>query len=179
MKITSSSTTVAATQTSALLRQPPVLLTHPSISVELLAVMASLYFTLICNTLFFKAALFDRDWTNSGTWLFAASIFVAITALHALIFLVILNRWTAKPLLAVLLIVTASATYYMNKYTVFFNTDMIRNILQTDVKEAKELFSWEMALYIAIAAGLPILALTRVHFTRRTWQRNVLIWVRR
>lgn len=155
--------------------QPSLYLRRPYISIELLAVLVSLYFTLTCNYLFFKAALAERDWSSSETWLFAASIFVAITALHASILLAALNRWTAKPVLAVLFLVTAGATYYMNKYTVFFNTEMVRNILVTDVKEAQELFSWEMAFHIAIVAGLPILALWRVRFKRRTWQRTALI----
>ncbi len=65
----------------------------------------------------------------------------------------------------------------MNNYTVFFNTDMVRNILVTDVKEAKELFSWAMVLHIAVVAGIPILIMSRVRFESRSWQRTVLIRV--
>lgn len=150
---------------------------RPSISTELLAVIASLYFTMTSNYLFFKALLSDRDWSRPESWQFAIAMIVAVASLHTFILLLVLNRWTAKPLLSVLFVVTAAATFYMNRFTVFFDTDMIRNILQTDVKEAKELFSIEMLLYILMMAGVPIFALTRIKLKQRTLRRSAFVRV--
>lgn len=127
----------------------------PVIRVEWLAIIASLFFSLSCNYLFFSAALANRDWSSPSSWLFAAGLFVSITALQATGLLVLLNRWTSKPLLTILFMVTAAAAYYMNKYTVFFNTEMVRNILRTDVKEASELFSFNFLIHILIFGVLP------------------------
>jgi lipid A ethanolaminephosphotransferase len=98
------------------------------ISTERLAILASLFFSLTANHLFFSAALSDRNWSHGSSWLFALAIFIAITALHAAVLLLLLNRWSAKPVLTILLIVTAGASFYMDKYTVFFDPDMVRNI---------------------------------------------------
>jgi len=144
-----------------------------SLSIEQLAIVASLFFSLSANYLFFSSALTGRAATSPHTWLFAASIFVAVTALHAAGLLVLLNRWTAKPLLAILLLVTAAAAYYMNKYTVFFNTEMVRNVLKTDVKEASELLSLGMLIHIALFAVLPILVLWRIPLRHRPWKRAI------
>ena len=127
----------------------------PVIRVEWLAIIASLFFSLSCNYLFFSAALANRDWSSPSSWLFAAGLFVSITALQATGLLVLLNRWTSKPLLTILFMVTAAAAYYMNKYTVFFNTEMVRNILRTDVKEASELFSFNFLIHILVFGVLP------------------------
>lgn len=129
----------------------------PAIGVERLGILASLFFSLTCNYLFFAAALANRDWTQPASWLFAAALFVAITALQSIGLLVLLNRWSAKPLLTILFLVTAAASYYMNKYTVFFNTEMVRNILRTDVKEASELFSLNFCIHMLVFGVLPSL----------------------
>ncbi|HWT71515.1 MAG TPA: phosphoethanolamine--lipid A transferase [Oxalicibacterium sp.] len=146
-----------------------------SLSIEQLAIVASLFFSLSANTLFFSSALAGRAAASPHTWLFAVSVFVAITALHAAGLLVLLNRWTAKPLLAILFLVTAAAAYYMNKYTVFFNTEMVRNVLKTDVKEASELLSLGMLIHILLFAVLPILVLWRIPLRYRPWKRAVMV----
>ena len=105
----------------------------PALRVETLALFAGLFFTLSSNGLFWRAAFAERDFAGAGDWLFAAGLFVTLTALHFLILLVLCNRWTAKPLLAVLVVATAFATYYMASYTVFVDPSLLRTLLRTDV----------------------------------------------
>lgn len=158
-------------------KRPPLYKRRIPLTVEQLAIAASLFFSLTCNQLFFSSALANREWSSPASWLFAIAIFVAITALHATGLLVLLNRWSAKVLLSILLVVTAAAAYYMNKYTVFYNTEMVRNILRTDVKEASELFSLDMCIHMLLFAVLPIVLVWRVQLVRRPWRRAILIRV--
>jgi lipid A ethanolaminephosphotransferase len=148
-----------------------------SLSIEQLAIIASVFFSLSANYLFFSSALAGRAASSPHSWLFAAAIFIAVTALHAAGLLVLLNRWTARPLLTILLVVTAAASYYMNKYTVFFNTEMVRNVLKTDVKEASELFSLGMLVHILLFAVLPIAVLWRMPLRYRPWKRASVVRV--
>lgn len=145
----------------------------PAIGVERLGILASLFFSLACNHLFFSAALANRDWSQPASWFFAFAIFIAITALQSAGLFIVLNRWSAKPVLSVLFIVTAAATYYMNKYTVFFNTEMVRNILRTDVKEASELFSLNFCIYMFIYAALPILLVWKLRLKTMPLRRAI------
>lgn len=147
----------------------------PAISVEWLAILASLFFSLACNRLFFSAALANRDWSQSGTWFFAGAVFIAITALQSAALLILLNRWNAKLVLSVLFAVTAAATYYMNTYTVFFNTDMVRNVLRTDVKEASELFSLNFSIHMFLYAVLPILLVWQLRLRTTPLRRTALV----
>ena len=70
----------------------------------------------------------------------------------------------APPVLAVLFLCTALASYYMDQYTVFLNKEMLRNILRTDPAEAGELLTLHLVPHLLLYAALPItlLALTRV-----------------
>ncbi|MFC7298004.1 phosphoethanolamine transferase [Herminiimonas aquatilis] len=146
----------------------------PAISIERLSIFASLFFSLTCNHLFFSAALAQRDWSRPASWLFAAAIFVAITALQGTALLVVLNRWSAKPVLILLLMVTAAATYYMDKYTVFFNSEMVRNILRTDIKEASELFSLNFCIHMLVYGILPSLLVWKLRLKKTTLRRAAL-----
>lgn len=148
---------------------------RPALSIEWLAVISSLFFTLTANHLFLSTALAQADWLHAGTWLFALCLFVALTAAHTAIFLFVLARWNAKPLLTLLLLTTAAAAYYMDRYTIFFNGEMVRNILRTDVREASELLSLNMFVHILLFGGLPALLLWRVRITTRPWKRTLLI----
>jgi lipid A ethanolaminephosphotransferase len=153
----------------------PLFARPPAIGVNRLGILASLFFSLTCNHLFFSAALANRDWAHPSAWLFACAIFVAITALQTAGLLVVLNRWSAKPILSLLFIVTAAATFYMDKYTVFFNTEMVRNILRTDVKEASELFSLNFCLHMLVYGVLPSLLIWKLRLKRAPFRRAALI----
>ena len=146
----------------------------PALRVETLALFAGLFFTLSSNGLFWRAAFAERDFAGAGDWPFAAGLFVAPPALHFLILLVLCNRWTAKPLLAVILIATAFASYYMASYTVFLDPSMLRNVLRTDVKEAGELFSLGMLPHLVLYGLLPLLLLIRVRVVRDAWRPALL-----
>ncbi len=133
---------------------------------ETLALAASLFFAIACNGSFWAALLAGRSPADPGTWLFAAACFVALVGLQFLLLAVVLNRYTARPLLALLLVATAFAVYYMRKYTIYLDPSMLRNVLRTDVHEARELLGWSLLPALALLAGLPLLVLSRVRIKR-------------
>ncbi len=146
---------------------------HYVVSSETLIVLASVFFSLFCNQLFWPASLAQRNWLDATTWLFAAAVFAIVTAIHAFLLALVVHRRTAKPLLALLFILTAMAVYYMNTYTVFFDTSMMRNIFRTDVKEASELITWNMLFYVVLYGAVPSLALAQVTLKQRTWSQAI------
>ena len=150
---------------------------RPQMRVETLALLASLYFALACNGLFWQSALVGRSLAQAHTWLLVGSLFVTITAIHFILLVLVLNRWTAKPLLGLLLLGTAFATYYMRSFTVFLDPSMLRNVLRTDVKEATELFTFGMLPPLLLLAGVPLLLLVRIRLRIDGWRRSLLIRV--
>jgi len=145
--------------------------------VDTLALLGSLFFSLAGNTLFWQSSLVARSFTQAGTWLLTGSLFVTITAIHFILLALVLNRWTAKPLLGLLLLITAFATYYMSTFTVFLDPGMLRNVLRTDVKEAGELFNPGMLPHLFWFALLPLLALWRIRLRFDSFRRALMIRV--
>ena len=147
----------------------------PSITVEPLLLVAALFWTLAANGRFFTAALHGRSPGDPATWGFAAALALGIVALHLLLLALVANRWTVKPLLAAMTVVTAFATYYMQVYGVYLDPSMLRSTLHTDVAEARELFGWALLPHLALYAALPLALLARVRIVVRPWRRAVAV----
>lgn len=148
---------------------------RPELSLETLALIVSLFFTVFCNGSFFAAVAKAGALHGPGGWLTALSLFAMIAALNMLLLCLVLYRPIAKPVLIVLLLTTAMAVRFMGEYTVYLDTDMIRNILHTDGKESGELISWRLLPSLFLYGVLPSLLVWRVRLKPRPFQRALLI----
>ena len=146
-----------------------------SCSVESCIVGASLFFTLFVNQRFWHAWAAGADWSRAASWLPTLAVAVLLTAVHCLILGLVLGRRSAKSLLAALFVITALALHYMNRYTVFFDAGMVRNILHTDFNEASELLSAGMLVDVLVYGFLPALILSRVDLQRSTLRRALTV----
>jgi lipid A ethanolaminephosphotransferase len=148
---------------------------RPELSLETLALIVSLFFTVFCNGSFFAAVAATGSLHGPGGWLTALSLVAMVAALNMLLLCLVLCRPIAKPVLIVLLLTTAMAVRFMGEYTVYLDTDMIRNILHTDGKESGELISWRLLPSLFLYGVLPSLLVWRVRLKPRSFKRAVLI----
>lgn len=162
--------------TSSPLPTPAALFTRlrlwrPEISTETLILLASTFFALACNGLFWRNAMA----TTPGSVLFALSLFMLLAGAHALLFGLLLWRWNAKVLLTALFVATAFATHYMDSFNVYLDADMLRNVLATDHKESRELMTPALILPLLGHALLPCALLWRLRLRKRSCGR-ALMW---
>ncbi|HSQ71911.1 MAG TPA: sulfatase-like hydrolase/transferase, partial [Rubrivivax sp.] len=140
-------------------------------TVDQLLLAAGRFWALAANRLFLSQALAQRGLSDPQTWGFALALIVLLTSLHYLLLAPLANRWTVKPLLASLIVVTAFAVHFMQAFGAYLDPTMLRNALHTDVAEARELFSWSLLPHLALYAALPLLVLSRVRVVQRPWLR--------
>ena len=148
---------------------------RPTLSSDALVLLASLFFALSANGPFWRGVLDGRVLADASTWRFASGVAVMLLAVHVLIVAPFAHRWVVKPLLALLLLVTAFASFFMQRYAVFLDPTMLRNVLRTDVKEARELLGPALALHVLAFGVLPAALLWRVRVSARSWKR-ALLW---
>jgi lipid A ethanolaminephosphotransferase len=146
-------------------------------TVEQVLAVASVFWLFSANQIFFAAALKERLLSSADSWGFALALAVMLISLHFVLMALVSNRWTVKPLLAVLIVATASASYFMKTYGVYMDPPMLRAVLRTDITEARELFSWVLPLHLFLYAVLPLLLLWRVRIVRSPWRRATLVRV--
>jgi len=144
-------------------------------SVEQVLVVASVFFVLAANRPFFAAAMHGHDPADPATWGFVLALATLLTSAHFLMMALVANRWTLKPVLAVLIVATALATYFMARYSVYFDATMVRNVLRTDPSEARELLSLTLLPHLLLYAVLPLVLLARVRIVNRPLLRAGLV----
>jgi len=140
----------------------------------------SLLWALTCHRPFLSAALQGREVSDPSTWGFGAALFVGVLALNFLLLALLCHRRVLKPVVAVLLIVAAGATHFMQSFGVYLDPSMLRNAMRTDVGETRELLSLGFAGRLLLQAALPIALLWGVQVRQRTWGRALwlrLLWI--
>lgn len=150
-----------------------------SATVEQVIVAAGVFWALVANGPFYAAALADRPLLAPATWAYALALASIVAAAHILILGLIAGRWSLKPILGVLIVATAFASWFMQRYRVYMDPSMMRNVLQTDAAESFELLSsWSLLLHLALEAMLPLVLLWRVRLVQRAGLPGLLARVR-
>lgn len=147
---------------------------RPSVSVEGLIAIASLFFVATANGAFWSGVRDAGILDQPGSWRLLASMGLAIAGLHAILLGIVLNRWTAKPLLTLLLMATAAAAYFADRYAVHYDPSMIRNVLRTDTAEASEMLTPGLASSVLAMGVLPAALLWWTRIRTYGWKRSLL-----
>ncbi|WCG84825.1 phosphoethanolamine transferase EptA [Pectobacterium sp. A5351] len=147
------------------------------------------------------AALFFTTIGNAGLWQMLWSK-VEINSLHSLLFFISLPvfffclinllltpvlalPYVRKPLLALLVVISASCSYFMFSYNVLIDRSMVQNVFETNQAELTSYFSIPLLLTILVLGVLPAAVMVclptkqTVHPLQNAiwWLGNVLVTV--
>ena len=157
-----------------LLRVTP-LLRVPRIHVQYLTLAAAVFFVLLYNFSFWQTFFV----ATGGFQLAKVPLYLASFTLLALAFNAFLTlfsfRYVIKPVLILLFFVTAFSSYFMNRYGIAIDASMLQNVMETDVHEATELFSWSLVLAISLLGVLPSVLVYRLKLEFPPLRRALLI----
>ena len=64
-----------------------------------------------------------------------------------------------KPVMTLLLLLSAAVAYFINEYGVVIDVDMVRNVFLTNRAEAADLITFKLFFYVLVLGGLPTLLL--------------------
>ncbi|UGQ47729.1 phosphoethanolamine transferase [Massilia endophytica] len=149
--------------------------TLPRIAAPLLPLYASAFLVLAYNFSFWRTLVS----ATGGAQLSNLPLYIGAFLLLVLLFngiLTLLNfRFVIKPVLMALFLAASSATYFMNQYGVVIDASMVQNVIETDVREANELFSWKMAQTIVFLGVLPALVVWKLPLEFRPLRRDLLL----
>jgi lipid A ethanolaminephosphotransferase len=134
----------------------PHLLPAGPFSVNTLIIATAAYVTLFANTALFHRVFNVYD-GSAGEILFALSLLPFMTAIFVVILSALCHRTLAKPVLIAFLLLSSIVAYFMNRYGVVINDDMLVNVLETDAGEASDLLSIGLVLCIFVLGVLPSL----------------------
>lgn len=138
-----------------------------------LTAASAVVFALFYNTAFWQHILGNGRLSGASGVAIAAGTFLLLASLNFLLLSPLLTRWTAKPVLAVLVVLTAAAAYFMDRYGAYMDRAMMRNVLATDWREAHDLLRPDMLPWLAAYGALPLWLLSRTDIRtlplRQSW----------
>ena len=148
---------------------------RPMIRVETLVLVVIAWLIATANGAWWSAIGEGRDWSRPSSWLFLVSCFALLVTLHFALIAPFAIRWITRPLLTLLVLASAAAAYFMRTFAVILDPNMIQNVLRTDRREARELFSVDLLAWVLLWSVLPVAFIWLVRLQRDTPLRAVLI----
>lgn len=129
----------------------------------------SLYFTLVFNYAFLREVFTLHPWTGSGQDVFILTIpFVLFFALN-IVFNILALPVLHKVIIPLLLIISAAISYNSVYYNVYFNRDMLDNVLQTSVAESSRMITPTYLLWIIGLGIIPALLYILIKVDYKKW----------
>lgn len=160
------------------LAKPPgvlrcLLACRPQLGRPLLTLLVALWMMLV-----FNAGFWNTVWQGVGGWGNGSKLFLASLPLLVggwLFLLLALLAWSrlTKPVLGLLLLVSAGTSYFMHSFGIVIDYEMVTNLIQTDPDETLDLLTPGLLLWVLLVGALPALLLQRVKLRDLGWRREL------
>ncbi|MEL0167365.1 MAG: phosphoethanolamine--lipid A transferase [Pseudomonadaceae bacterium] len=140
---------------------------------NVLTMLVALWLMVTVNLPFWRTVWQGVGGLSNDSTLFLLSLplFVWIW-LYVLLSLLAWGRLT-KPVLVVMVLVSAAASYFMLSYGIVIDYTMLTNAVQTDTAEATELFSGHLLLWLLGLGVIPALLISKAPIRSLTWKREL------
>ncbi len=133
----------------------------------------SLFFSAFYNDLFWKKVSSVYPFGSENVWYFI-SLFMVLSSVIYIVLSLVNFKYILKPVLILLFMVSAASSYFMNSYGVVIDDQMINNIFETQVAEAKDLISWKLFLDLFIFGIVPSLVVYFLKIEYKTFGKHLL-----
>lgn len=126
-----------------------------------LATWVALWIATVGNLPLWKALWALPETQSSQGLLFIGAFSLIVFGLLSLLMQLLAWPRLVKVVATVFLVSAAFGAYFMLTYGIVIDPTMMRNVVQTDAREVRDLLSWRMLLIVGGIAGLPLLWLWR------------------
>ena len=135
---------------------------------------AALAWVLLYNRRFWSDTLATVAPHSAGDIAFLVSVFGVLWALHALLLLLIPGRHALKAVAAFLFLAASVGAYFADTYGISIDREIIRNLFDTDRREALALFNTRFAFYFCVLGLIPAILILRLRLRALTIKRSVI-----
>ncbi|MEZ5542241.1 MAG: phosphoethanolamine--lipid A transferase [Pseudomonadota bacterium] len=138
-----------------------------------LNLLVTSFLVLFTNQAFFKnvAAAYPD---TPQTFVFITSLGILLAGFILLLLTLLSWRPITRALLIAVLLLASVTAYFMDSYNVVIDTGMIRNIMQTDIRESLDLFDVRLLVYVLLLGLLPALFVLRAPLKVRPLRHELL-----
>lgn len=135
---------------------------RPEVPATRLVAILSAYFLVLMNISFWRFVFTHISISGFTDGVFLLSLPVLVFTIIYAAFCILLLPYVGKPLMVLLLVVSAAVNYLTYQFGVFIDADMIRNTFETNPGEVKDLITLRSVSWLVLLGILPSLILCRV-----------------
>lgn len=139
-----------------------------------LIIITAIFFIVFDNITFFQKVLDIYPIVGFQSALFIISLAVVFTCVNIILLSIACYKYTIKPVLIMLLLLSSACAYFMDSYHVIIDNVMIDNIVKTDTGEALDLISIKQFLYLFFLGVLPAIWIYKVPLAEPSFKKAVL-----
>ena len=135
--------------------------------------ISAIFFVIFYNFSFFSNTMLTYPFEGTNIFYILS---IGILLLFLIIFLLTLftSKYTTKAILIILFIVSSFSAYFMDTYNIVIDDTMIRNSLQTNIKESVDLFSFKLLAYFFFLALIPSYFIYKIELDYGTYKEEFL-----
>lgn len=149
------------------------LLSRQSLSYTRLIIISAVYFTLVLN-LPFLLKTFDLYQQSSESGFYIYTVPLVLLALLTLLFSLLVLPFLHKALMSFLILAGSAVSYNTWVYNVYFNRDMLDNVLQTTPAESVRMFSVSFIVWLLLTGVVPTLWYCRTKVVHSVWYKEII-----
>ena len=132
------------------------------ISLIVFNLLLAIWLGVFLNIAFFEKIRMLTPYNGVKAGLFVVASIIIVVAAYNFIFQFFNWKWTAKPLAIALLFIGGFAAYAVNTLGVLITSDQIQNLMQTDIAEARDTWSWRLVTWTLGMTVLPIIVILMI-----------------
>lgn len=132
------------------------------ISLIVFNLLLAIWLGVFLNIAFFEKIHMLTPYNGVKAGLFVVASIIIVVAAYNFIFQLFNWKWTAKPLAIALVFIGGFAAYAVNTLGVLITSDQIQNLMQTDIAEARDTWSWHLLTWTLGMTVLPIIVILMI-----------------
>lgn len=142
-------------------------------SLHTIIVFLSLFSLLTLNTAFWGQVLSAYSLSIDNVLPLLSILVVFFCALN-IFWTAITSKYTLRNIVIGIVLISSFAAYFMNSYGVAIDSKMLENIVATDTREMRDLFSLKMIIFVLVTGIIPSLLLLKLKLKEIPIKRAVI-----
>jgi lipid A ethanolaminephosphotransferase len=144
------------------------------LSANQLTAIVSVLFALLYSAGFWQQLMVADLPPGLRAALFLVAAGALMVGFNVLLLSLVAWRFVQRPALALVLVLSAAAAYFIDSYGVVVDRHALQSVLETNAREGAQWLSWKMVLYVTVLGIAPAMALWWVRIEYRAWPRELL-----
>ena len=146
---------------------------NKQISLVSFNVLLAIWIGLVLNISFYNKIQEFTPYSGVQSGLLLVATALIVISAYNLILQCFSWKWNSKVLASILIVIGGLSAYFVNSLGVAITPDQIQNMMQTDVKEVKDLWSIRLLLWTIFFVVLPLYVVWKLKIQTMTWRQKL------